>query len=57
MESINWYKELELHQKINLKSVFNLLTGVGWSEISFMFSLREKIEIGFNKLKREGFDV
>lgn len=57
MESIEWYKKLDLHQKINLKDIFNLLCGVGWSEISFIIPLRERIGIAHNKLKMEGFDV
>ena len=57
MKSIEWYKSLDSHQKINLKDIFILLCGIGWSEISFIIPLRERIEISYNKLKMEGFDV
>jgi hypothetical protein len=33
------------------------LCGVGWSELSFLFSISERINIGYNKLKAEGFDA
>lgn len=57
MNSIDWYKTLDLHQKVNLKSIFNLLCGLSWSDISCLFSMREKIDIVYNKLKMEGFDI
>lgn len=55
--SLEWYKKMDLHQRINLKEIFILLCGVEWSKISFIIPLRQRIDIAYNKLKIEGFDV
>ena len=57
MNALNWYKKLDINQKINMKEIFVLLCGVEWDKLSFVLSMRERIEITYNKLKREGFDV
>lgn len=51
---MKWYKTLDIDTKINMKGCFELLCGVKWESLSFMFSMRERIEIMFNKLKIEG---
>lgn len=56
-ESLNWYKGLDLNQKINLKEIFVLLCGLEWSAIAFIIPLRQRIDLAYNKLKKEGFDV
>lgn len=55
--SIEWYKTLSVNQKINLKECFILLCGMEWHEISFLFSIGEKITMAHQKMKLEGFDV
>jgi hypothetical protein len=54
---MNWYKKLNIFQKIIFKEMFVDLIGIKFSDMSFMFSFKEKIEIGYNKLKIEGFDI
>ena len=54
---MEWYKTLNIHQKINLKGMSKLIIGVDFSDLAFMFSFRERIEILYNKLKLEGFDI
>lgn len=54
---MEWYKTLNVHQRINAKDCFKLLTGIDFSELSFLFSLDEKIQILYDKLKIEEFDV
>jgi hypothetical protein len=53
-EAVRWYRGLDISQKIFLKSAFGSLCGIGFSESSFIFSLREKITIMHTKLKIEG---
>lgn len=54
---MEWYKTLDIHTRINSKVCFELLTGSKFEDLSFLFSLRERIDIMYNKLKMEGFDV
>jgi len=55
---MDWYKTLDIHTKINAKAeVYHLLTGVKFEDLSFMFTFRERIDIMYNKLIMEGFDI
>jgi len=51
---MDWWKTLTIHQKINAKECFELLCGEKWESLSFMFSIRERVEIMYNKLEIEG---
>jgi len=51
---MDWYKTLNIHQKINAKTCFELACGVKWEQMSFMFNFRERVEILHQKLKLEG---
>jgi hypothetical protein len=53
-EGLCWYRSLTLNQRINLKDCFRLLTGIDFQSIGFMFTLRERINILYGKLKFEG---
>lgn len=53
MESINWYKKLDPNQRIYLKECFILLCGVEWGSINFLIPLIERIDIAYNKIKKE----
>lgn len=53
-EGLKWYKTLTLNQRINLKDSFEMLCGVGFQELNFMLSLRERITLMYSKLIREG---
>jgi hypothetical protein len=55
--AIKWYKSLNVHMRINVKTCFVLLTGVEFESLAFLFSYGERIEILYNKLKIEGFDI
>lgn len=52
---MEWYKTLDLHVRINVKSCCELLTSVSFEQLNLLFTLREKIDILHNKLKMEGF--
>jgi hypothetical protein len=54
---MEWYKTLNIHQKINLKAMSELIIGVEFSKLAFLFSFREIIDIVYNKLRLEGFDI
>jgi len=54
---MEWYKKLDIHTKINAKVCFELLTGSKFEDLSFLLSFRERIDIMYNKLKKEGFAV
>lgn len=55
--AINWYRDLSLEEKFGLKEVCVLLCGIKWEEFTLLFSPRERINILYDKLKLEGFDV
>lgn len=54
---MNWYKTLSIHQKINAKNCFELVTGIEFGALSFLFSYKERIDMLYNKLLIEGFNV
>lgn len=54
---MDWYKTLGIHARINAKVCFELLTGIKFEDLVFMFSFRERMDIMQNKLKMEGFDI
>jgi hypothetical protein len=55
MTSTEWYKHLSLDQKLGLKECAHLLTGMRWEEYTILFSPRERLEILYDKLIREGY--
>lgn len=54
---MNWYKTLNIHARINAKVCFELLTGVKFEDLSFIFTLKERMDIMENKLKMERFEL
>lgn len=55
---MEWYKKLSIHQKIAFKEVYHWFCGITWEQMTSVgFSLKEKIELGHEKLKLEGFEV
>ncbi|MFA5298993.1 MAG: hypothetical protein WC389_12370 [Lutibacter sp.] len=54
---MNWYKSLDIHTRINVKACFELLTGTKFGDLAFMFTFQERINIMYNKLKKEGFEI
>jgi hypothetical protein len=57
MEALKWYRQLSVHQKINAKEAFELLCGVKFEDLAFLFSLKERIAILHAKLIKEGFRI
>jgi hypothetical protein len=51
---VKWYKNLSLNQKINIKDAFVLLTGVDFQKVGVLLSLRDRIELMYSKLIKEG---
>ena len=47
---MDWYKTLNIHERINMKEIFIIACGVSWSDLSFLFSMGERIEILYSKL-------
>ena len=54
---MEWYKTLDINQRINLKDCSEMLCGMPYNQLRVLFSMSEIIEILHNKLKIEGFDV
>ena len=54
---MNWYKTLDIQQRINLKELCPLIVGVLFTDLLKLFSFDEVIDILHNKLKLEGFEV
>jgi len=57
MKSMKWYKTLSVFQKIDLKDYCKIITGISFDKLSYFFTFKEKINIIYNKLKLEGFDL
>jgi hypothetical protein len=56
-DGVEWYKNLSLDQKLGLKECAHLLTGMRWEQFTILFSPRQRLEILYEKMKLEGFDV
>ena len=54
---MEWYTSLDINTRINAKVCFELVTGTKFEDLAFLLSFRERIEIMYNKLKMEGFDI
>lgn len=54
---MKWYLTLTIDQKINLKELFVLITGIDWVMAGLLFSFTERISLVHEKLKIEGFPV
>jgi hypothetical protein len=51
---MNWYKQLSINQKIFIKENCKKITGLSFSDLGFLFSYKERIDIIYNKLILEG---
>lgn len=54
---MNWYMSLNIDQKINLKTLFPEILGTEFSSLGCLFSFQERIQMAYNKLKMEGFNI
>lgn len=54
---VEWYKTLSINQKLGLKEVAHLLCGMKWEQFTLLFTPRQRLNILYEKLKLEGFDV
>ena len=54
---MDWYKTLDINQKINLKECSKMICGMTYNQLRLLFSMPEIIELLHNKLKVEGFEV
>ena len=52
-KGLKWYKSLPLNNRINIKDAFVLLCGIDFQSISFLFTLRQRIELIYGKLVQE----
>jgi len=52
--AIEWYKSLDIHKKIYVKTSFELMCGMKFSTATKIFDLMEIITIFHNKLISEG---
>lgn len=54
---MEWYKTLNIHQKINLKSMFVVIGGIEFTDLRKIFSYSECFDIIYRKLQKEGFCI
>jgi hypothetical protein len=47
---MEWYKQLSIDQKINIKSCFDMLCGMSWESAGMLFAVKERINIMYDKL-------
>ncbi|MCB1144897.1 MAG: hypothetical protein KDK54_21800 [Leptospiraceae bacterium] len=52
-----WYRSLDILQKINLKESSNILIGVEFSSLGKLLTFDNRIEILYNKLIKDGFEL
>jgi hypothetical protein len=57
LTDMNWYKTLDIHTRINAKDCFKLLCGADWQLIGRILDMRTRLDLMYEKLKREGFDI
>lgn len=56
-KSLDWYKSLTLAQRLYLKEMCIHICGIRWEDFILIFSPRERIDIIYEKLRLEGFDI
>lgn len=56
-DAMNWYKSLDLDQRINLKGLAKSIGGIQFEDLTLLFRLDECIYMLYNKLKQEGFNI
>lgn len=54
---MEWYKTLTIWQKINLKECSDLIVGMSFTDMGLFFSFKERIDMLYDKLQKEGFDI
>ena len=54
---MKWYLTLSIQQRINLKELYSTITGIDFAAAGLLFSFRERIELVYEKLKMEGFQI
>lgn len=54
---MNWYKTLGIMQRINLKELAPDIIGQRFSDIVKLLGFRETVNVVYNKLRMEGYDV
>lgn len=52
--SLNWYRSLPLHTRINVPEMFELACGADWQQVGKLLSMRERIQILYDKLDMMG---
>lgn len=54
---MKWYLTLTIQQRISLKELYGQITGIDFIKAGLLFSFKERIELVYEKLKLEGFNV
>ena len=54
---MNWYKTLNIQQRINLKELSRVICGINFNDLTRIFGLRETIDMIYQKLKQSGFAI
>ena len=55
--NMEWYKTLNINQRINLKDNCQLIVGLDFLTLRVLFSTVEIINILYDKLKQMGFNI
>ena len=54
---MEWYLSLNIHQKVNVKQLSKIITGLTWEELGMIFDFKERVEIITSKLIMEGYKL
>ena len=57
IDYMDWYKSLSIHQRINLKKIADIITGLTWAELGVFFTLADRIKIIHKSLINNGFEI
>lgn len=53
-ESLQWYKSLNMNQRMSLRELSLAICGMAWNDFNVLFTPQERLDILHQKLKFEG---
>ena len=57
VDFMEWYKTLDIDKRIALKEMCAIICGVDFASLIKLLSFKKTINVIYDKLKMEGFDI
>lgn len=54
---MEWYKTLDIDRRIALKVSCKMICGISFIDLGRLFTFSQRMDMMYNKLKLEGFDI